>query len=238
MIDQSEVGALAAESFGAWTMVRADKAWAQKCVPHEPTRRFLTEVGLPVQARLFDLSPEFHTTPLDIVEFLRRPPYPETLTPEFIASYGRLIYLAFFPELGAFLDPDTGRVYTFIGWDVAHLLNSSVADFLYFLAYVEKHRSVDGVLVGDLETAACYEAGAAITAHLTAVDAAAFEDQGGIWGGLLDDGFALGTFDDWKWNKASVAHFLRIGVNPTALEPRRPLGFRVADPWAAGQSAG
>ena len=232
MVDLSEVGALAAESFGAWAMVRADAAWARRAVPHEPTRRMLTEVGLPIQTKLFDLSPEFGTGPLDMLEFHKRATYPETLTPEFVANCGRFIHLGYIPDLGAFLDPVTGRVYGFVGWDVPHQMNSGVAEFVYFHAYIEKHRRVDGVPLDGLDTGTGYEAAARIAAHLATIDAPAVENADGAWAGWLDDGFSIGLFGDWDWNRASVDYFLRLGVNPTILEPRRPLGRRVADPWA------
>lgn len=238
MVDQSVVRTLAAESFGAWAMVRADEAWAQESVPHEPTRELLTQVGLPVQSKMFDLSPEFLTAPLDMLEFHRRAPYPETLTPEFSANCGRFIHLGYIPDLGAFLDPDTGRVYGFVGWDVPYLLSSAVAEFVYFLAYLEKRSRVDGMPLDSLEARTGHEAVTEISTHLAAVDAAAFENPNSAWAGWLGDGFALGLFDDWSWNRASVDYFLRLGVNPTVLEPRRPLGRRVPDPWADASPTG
>lgn len=238
MVDLSEVAALAAESFGAWTMVRADEAWARRAVPHEPTRRMLTEVGLPIQTKLFDLSPEFGTRPLDMLEFHERATYPETLTAEFAASCGRFIRLGHIPDLGAFLDPVTGRVYGFAGWDVPRQMNGGVAEFVYFHAYIEKHRRVDGVPLGELETGTGYAAAARIAAHLATIDAAAVENADSAWSGWLDDGFGIGLFGDWDWNRAAVDYFLRLGLDPTVREPRRPLGRRVADPWAGAGPAG
>lgn len=237
MVDLSVAADLAAESFGDWTMVRADEAWARQSVPHEPTRRALTEVGLPLQAPLFDLSADFATAPLDMVEYHRRAPYPETLTAEFTAQYGRFVRLGFIPDLGAFLDPDTGQVHGFIGWDESYLLNSGVAEFVYFLAYIEKHRRLDGVLLAKLETRAGYDEAERICAHLATVDPAAFEDPDNVWTNWVGDGFAIGLFDDWAWHRASVDYFIEHGVNPTALEPRRPIDRTVAYPWSTGGGA-
>jgi hypothetical protein len=238
MVELPEVRALAAEAFGSWTRVRVDEDRARRTVPHEPTRRMLTEVGLPVQTNLFDLSPEFSTGPLDMVEFQKRARFPVTFTPEFVASRGHYLDLGFIPDNGAYLDPVTGKVYGFVGWDLPYLLNSGLAEFLYFHAYIEKHRRVDGVPLDDFDTDTGYEAAARIIAHLATIDAAAVQGEDSAWEGWLDDGFSIGLFTDWNWSQASVDHFLRLGVDPTALEPRRPLARRVANPWADASGAG
>lgn len=238
MVDLSEVAALAAEAFGAWTMARVDEDWARRTVPHEPTRRMLTEVGLPVQTILFDLSPEFSTGPLDIVESNRRSRWPQAFTPEFVANRGHFLDLGFIPDNGAYLDSSTGKVYGFLGWDDPFVMNVGLAEFLYFHAYVEKHRRVGGVPLDELETDAGYEAAARIITHLATIDAAAVQGGDSAWEGWLDDGFGIGLFSDWDWSQASVDYFLRLGVDATVLEPRRPLARRVANPWADASGAG
>src|SRR5690349_2999013 len=61
---QEVVRGLAAEAFGEWAMARVDPAWAGSAIDHEPTRLFLTEVGLPVQmASVFVLDDRFWGVP-------------------------------------------------------------------------------------------------------------------------------------------------------------------------------
>ena len=160
------------------------------------------------------------------------------LTPEFVVGCGHFLHLGFIPDLGAFLDPVSGKVYGFIGWDVPHQMNIGLAEFLYFHAYVEKHHRVDGVPLDELETDAGYEAAARIITHLATIDAVAVRGEDSAWEGWLDDGFSIGLFTDWNWSRASVDYFLRLGVDPTVLEPRRPLARRAANPWADASGAG
>ena len=129
-------------------------------------------------------------------------------------------------------------MYGFLGWDDPFVMNVGLAEFLYFHAYVEKHRRVGGVPLDELETDAGYEAAARIITHLATIDAAAVQGGDSAWEGWLDDGFGIGLFSDWDRSQASVDYFLRLGVDATVLEPRRPLARRVANPWADASGAG
>jgi hypothetical protein len=228
MPSHDEVRALMSRAFGDWTIRRPEPAWTAYAVADPDARGFLTDVGLPVQAlNLFSLDPAFGKAPVTLAGDLSALPPSAGVSARIVQDHGHLILLGSLPDLGAFLDPATGRVVSFVNWSTPpFLVNSGIAEFAYSLAYVEAHRRLNGVLLDDLETEDGYDAAAAIAVHLIGVDPPAFDDaEENIWPVWLDDGFAIGLFQDWPWDRYAVEDFLSHGIDPTGREPRRPL------PW-------
>ncbi|NUS16953.1 MAG: hypothetical protein HOY69_37085 [Streptomyces sp.] len=234
-MDQQTVRALAHEAFGEWTMVRADAGWAKGAVPHEPTRRFLVEVGLPVQTTLFDIDEAFHTSPLTLplVAAQRSTWWDE----ETVAQHSDGIALGREPNGGYFvLDPTSGRVDLVGDNGTAGFQSSDVAVFVYLLAYFETHRTLDGVPLDDVEPfEAAAEAAYEMLRHFSQVDPRAFEGvEAPPWdeaeGGELDlghawewmaDGFADGLYGDWTWSSEALDYFAAKGIDPSARKPLR-----------------
>lgn len=246
MLDPRDVASLAATAFGTWTLQTAGEEWAAQFVPHEPTRLFLTTIGLPVEALgLFTLEAEFETAPRALEDLLARQSteFPGSVDSRIRDDYGGLISLGDIADSGAYLDPHDGRVLSFVNWKSApYLLNSGVAEFVYFLAYVETHRRQDGVLLDDLPDDECYPAANRIVEHLAEVDRAAIVDpeapeDGTAWSNWVGDGFAIALFQDWPWDGA-INYFLRHGIDPTTREPRRPLPWHMSSwPKTVSESA-
>ncbi|WP_034267852.1 SUKH-4 family immunity protein [Actinospica robiniae] len=235
MPSHDEVRDLLFRAFGEWTIRRSEPAWATRAVADADARGFLTDVGLPVQAlNLFSLDPAFGEAPVTLADRLSDLPPSAGVSTTILDAYGQLIYLGSLPDLGAFLDPATGRVLSFVSWsDPPFVVNGGIAEFAYFLAYVETHRRANGVLLDDLETEEGYEAAAVVAAHLMGVDPAAFADADeNIWPVWMDDGFAIGLFQDWAWDHYAVEYFLSRGIDPTVREPSRPLPRRM-NGWPA-----
>jgi hypothetical protein len=228
MPSHDEVRELLSRAFGEWTIRRPEQGWATRAVADAGARSFLTDVGLPVQAlHLFSLDPAFGDAPATLADHLSGLAPSAGVSAKILDAYGRLIHLGSLPDLGAFLDPATGQVMSFVNWSTPpFLVNSGIAEFAYFLAYVETHRRANGVLLDDLETEDGYEAAAAIAVHLMGIDPAAFADADeNIWPVWMDDGFAIGLFQDWAWDQHAVEYFRGHGIDPTGREPSRPL------PW-------
>jgi len=226
MPSHDEVRGLLSRAFGDWTIRRPEPAWTARAVVDADARGFLTDVGLPVQAlNLFSLDPVFGTAPVTLADHLSDLPPSAGVSTQILDAYGHLIRLGSLPDLSAFLDPATGRVVSFVNWSTPpFLVNSAIAEFAYFLAYVEVHRRVNGVLLDEMEVEDGYDAAAAIAMHLMGIDPPAFADaEENIWPVWLDDGFAIGLFQDWEWDGDAVDYFLSRGIDPTGREPRRPL---------------
>lgn len=228
MPSHDEVRGLLSRAFGDWTIRRPEPAWTARAVADADARGFLTDLGLPVQAlNLFSLDPAFGAVPVTLADHLAALPPSAGVSTRIVDAYGHLILLGSLPDLGAFLDPATGRVVSFVNWATPpFLVNSGIAEFAYFLAYVEAHRRMNGVLLDDMDVDDGYDAAAAIAMHLMGVDPPAFADtEENIWPIWLDDAFAIGLFHDWPWDQNAVDYFLSHGIDPTAREPHRPL------PW-------
>ena len=124
--------------------------------------------------------------------------------------------------------------------------NSSVAHLAYFAAYFELHSKIDGRWLDeclgeslDEESDPAYAAASAIGRHFTEVDPAACRPpEDGFWAGVVEDGFASGLYSEWSWDRASVRYFLARGIDPTVLQPRRPLPKRIPNPWAGPSGPG
>lgn len=234
-LDQQTVRALAHEAFGAWTMVRADAAWAEAAVPHEPMRRFLVEVGVPVEMMLFAVEERFLRPAVTVAQLATEEP--DWWDAETVSGHEDAIALGEEPNGGWFVvDPRTGQV-DLIGDGGAESQSSSLAIFVYCLAYFEKHRRLDGVTLDRVEpfdTAA--EAGYELLRHFSQVDPAAFEgidapswadggrgelDTGHAWEWMAD-GFADGLYADWGWSDTSLRYFAQQGIDPAEREPLRP----------------
>lgn len=226
MLSHDEVRGTLARAFGEWTIRRPEQAGIAGVVSDADAHGFLADVGLPVQAlNLFSLDPAFCDAPATLADHLSALPPSAGVSAMILADYGQLIYLGDLPDLGAFLDPATGRVVSFVNWSTPpFLVNSGIAEFAYCLGYVETHRRVDGVLLDDLETEDGYAVAASIAAHLMGVDPLAFADSDeNIWPAWLDDGFAIGLFLDWAWDRNALEYFRCHGFDPTGREPSRPL---------------
>ena len=114
------------------------------------------------------------------------------------------------------------------------LYNSSVAHLAYFAAYFETHTRVDGVYLDELDdNDEAFEAAEGIGRHFVEVDPEACRPaENNLWQALVTDGFASGLYEEWSWGSSSVAYFFQRGIDPTARQPRRPLGRYVPNPWA------
>jgi hypothetical protein len=233
MVSNDQVRGEAVAVFGEWAMCRVEAAGVVEAIAHEPSRRFLAEVGVPLQGPFFELDADFLVRPKTFAEyaFERRvqPGEPGGVSLETLAAWGRQLLLGDSDSDAGelWLDPDTGAVRCFVtDWnDPPCLVNSGLAELVASVALVERQRFVDGVPLDDLqddEDEDPYEVLEAIVEQLAELDPPAFEccDMGALWAGWLDDPIASGGLD-WEWSPAA-AEFLRArGIEPTEREPRR-----------------
>lgn len=234
-LDLQEVRAQAHEAFGEWTMVRADAGWAKGAVAHEPTRRFLVEVGLPVETPLFTVDEDFHVRPLTLPAVARERSV--WWDDEILAAHSEGIVLGQEPIGGGcfVLDPRSGRV-DLLGDAGAAFQSSGLAVFVHLLAYFETHRTLDGVALDDVEpfevaAGAAYE----MLRHFSQADPQGFAgidappwdeaegdelDSGHAWEWIAD-GFADGLYADWTWSPDTLDYFAAQGIDPAARKPLR-----------------
>lgn len=226
MVERDTLQALLVRAFGDWTLCRVDADRARDAIAHQPTRTLLTEVGVPVQGPGFALDRSFSAgRPRTLADFVRARPGGDPGW-ESARTRGHLFVLGPLGDLGsALLDPATGQVLGFESSDAEPFpVNSGLGALLYCLAYVEVHRRVNGVLLDGLESEAGYAAAARIAGHLADIDPRAFADpEENVWRIWIEDGFAIGLFYDWRWERGAVDYFLAHGIDPTTREPYRPL---------------
>lgn len=225
MAGRDTLQSLLVHAFGDWTMCQAKAEWVRDAIAHEPTRRILSEVGIPVQGPGFALDAGFRLGQVrTLANFVEAVPGGVDRSWAATREYGNLIALGSLNDLDiAFLDPSTGRVLGFETPDTEPFtINNGLEELLLCLAYVEVHRREDGTLLDDLEPEAGYAAAAEIAAYLATVDPPAFADRDeSAWQIWIEDGFATGLFQDWRWDSGVVEYFLARGIDPTRREPRR-----------------
>jgi hypothetical protein len=225
---------LTCKAFGEWTMVRTDAEWAATAVSHEQTRRMLVEVGLPVETNIFTTDDAFFVRPTTMGAWAID--HPDRWGSDGFAAYRDWIVLGREVNGGRFVvDPGSGRVDFLDGGD-GMLQSSTLAIFVYALAYFETRRRLDGVLLDDVEPMdLAFEANYETFRHLSLVDPPAFQgvnappwaeaqggelDLGHAWEWIAD-GFADGLFSDWTWSNKALRYFAARGIDPRTREPRR-----------------
>lgn len=208
MSELEELRTAAEAAFGAWALFRTEQGAAEQ-IPHEASRQFLAEVGLPLQASFFSLEPNLLTAP---------------------ESIGGLIKLGMAGDEDAWLDPGSGEVVCFFPGRKGGrcLINSSLPMLLRFLTCIEQHRRHEGVqledLPGDDGLDLAHELLEAMVERLKTLDPPAFEMYGdySAWSGWLDDPFAWGGLA-WQWESWSVEFLRQRGIDPAEHEPRRAI---------------
>ena len=221
-LDQQVVQKLADEAFGRWAMVRASEEWLSTCgITHEPTLRFLREVGLPVRGSIYD-NGTLLTRPAEVVD--------------------GFVDIGFSANCEIIrVNRETGAVYGFWISDAPCLYSSSVAHLVYFAAYWEVHAKVDGVWLDELDPPEDdedlpYNLAEAMGRHFAEMDPAANAkadgEEEGLWEYIVSDGFAAGLYSEWTWDGDSVRYFEACGINPLAMTPRHELSDHVPNPWA------
>ena len=240
MLDQSLVLPLVEVAFGRWAMVVPDEEWLRRAaIDHEPTLEFLRTIGLPLQCPIWSAEPALTEPPETLSDLLSRPDAREEPDPEFLARYGGLVWIGYgAADEAVYLDPHTGIVHGLADYASAPFVyNSSVSHVVYFAAYFEIHRKIDGLtlddMVGEDLADEAFAAAEAISSHFAEIDPAACEPpDDNLWTDVLVDGFAAGIFLEWAWDRSSVEYFVSRGINPTVLQPRRPLEKYVINPWS------
>ena len=146
MLETEDVRELVWRAFGEWALRKVDPEWAAERIAHEPTRRLVTELGLPVQ------GPAYYS--LSLHEDRRYPTIreyfaandPGVLETRTGTEFGHFLYFADINGEDVHLDPESGRLYWLLGRHEsvkAVLVNSGVAEFLFFLAQIEINRGVE-----------------------------------------------------------------------------------------------
>ncbi|WP_405791772.1 SUKH-4 family immunity protein [Streptomyces sp. NBC_01506] len=138
-------GLLPAE-FGARQVVRFDPAALPAALVHEPTRRFLLETGLPVDASMFTLFRE-EPVLLTLARYRERngpaegepDDYPEGMAvpPDRLFSLGWLIH-----DTEVVIDGHTGRIHGWTGGRL-HPLNADISTLAFSLWILERERTLD-----------------------------------------------------------------------------------------------
>ncbi|WP_369184723.1 SUKH-4 family immunity protein [Streptomyces sp. Y1] len=240
-METEDVAELARRAFGEWALRKVAPEWAAARIGHEPTRRLVTELGLPPQ------GPGFFS--LDLHEDQRRPTVrerfedlaPGSLGTRLCTEFGHYLYLGDFNGEDILLDPESGRLYWFRGphENVERILvNSGVAEFLTFLARIELHRIVDGRPFEEFREGTDEEYATALRSVLKGVifgvrevDRAVFPPKGDDDGfesfwypWLIDHADEDQAFDSWAWNRHSAEYFAARGIHDLATrEPRHPV---------------
>jgi len=203
----------------------------------------LVEVGVPIQTNIFTAEEAYFVTPtlptvLTTVGVAAEEA-PDWLSSDKLAEYRDWILLGSEANSLEFVvDPKSGRV-DFIGDNGGEFQSSSLAIFVYSLAYFETHRRLDGVVLDFVEPdELAFEANYEMLRHLSLVDPPAFEGVNAppyaeAEGGELDldhawewiaDGFADCLFRDWAWSPDALRYFAERGIDPQTREPRRTKG--------------
>ncbi|NUR57496.1 MAG: hypothetical protein HOV87_02110 [Catenulispora sp.] len=244
MLETEDVRELVWRAFGEWALRKVDPEWAAERITHEPTRRLVTELGLPLQ------GPAYYS--LILHEDQRYPTVreyfaankPEVLETRTCTEFGHYLFFADVNGEDIYLAPESGRLYSLEGLHDSVkpvLVNSGVGEFLTFLAQIELNRAnapLEDLRDGDEETGeADYDRALrsildGIVAGVRDVDPDAFpsdpdNDEGleTFWYPWLlkwaDDDFA---FDPWSWNRHSAEYFAAHGIDDLAeREPRHPV---------------
>ncbi|MFJ9692839.1 SUKH-4 family immunity protein [Kitasatospora sp. NPDC101183] len=194
----------AVTAFGDWAMCRLESAEVGGGIGHEPTRRFLEEVGVPLRAPFFQFD----------VEFLDRPVVLGEYASEAAGEWGRLLRIGHSADSESlWLDPESGVVRCFpLGWEkVPSVVNGGVAELVTFLAEIERQRFHKGVPLDELEDdELAYELLEEMTEQLMDLDPAAFEGES-PWGGWLDDPLAWGGLE-WEWDSEAEEFLKERGI--------------------------
>ncbi|MGA5818055.1 SUKH-4 family immunity protein [Kitasatospora sp. NPDC094028] len=243
-METEDVRELTRRAFGEWALRRVDPGWAAERIAHEPTRRLVTELGLPVQGPGF-FSPHLHEdrhwpTIRERFEACA----PESLGTRLCTEFGHYLYFCDFNGEDIHLDPESGRLYWFRGLhDTVErlLVNSGVAEFLTFLALIEIHRVVDGRPFEDFREGTEEEYATALRSVLKGVvfgvrdvDRAVFPPRGAAEGAerfesfwhpwLIEYADDDQAFDSWAWDRHSAEYFAARGIHDLAdREPRHPV---------------
>ncbi|NUP48514.1 MAG: hypothetical protein HOW97_14575 [Catenulispora sp.] len=243
MVELEDVRELAGRAFGEWALRKLDPEWTTERISHEPTRRLVTELGLPIQGPAHYSLMMSEDSRWPTVRDFFADNRPEVLETRMCTEFGHYLFFADLNGENVFLDPESGGVYWFPGpHETAKnvLVNSGVAEFLTFLAQIEINRvtePIEALRDSDEDVEEEYDRALrsildGIVNGVRNVDPAAFpadpEDDGGLdtfwypwllkWG---DDDFA---FDSWSWNRHAAEYFAAHGIDDLAeREPRHPV---------------
>ncbi|MFC5185839.1 SUKH-4 family immunity protein [Actinomadura harenae] len=223
MLSDDEVREQAIAAFGDWALCQVEEQAVLAAIAHEPTRRFLAEVGLPVQASFFSLDTDFLVRPSSFPEHVADGDHAPVKA---LAEWGHLLIIGDSGAETLWLDPNSGAVLVFItGWDDPPcLVNSTLSHYVAALAHIEQQRFIDGIPLEDLEDSEpAYDRLEEIVEHLKQSDPSAFDDceHGAPWDGWLDDPLAWGGLD-WKWEEHAMEYFRARGIDPTTRTPHHP----------------
>ncbi|MEW2285363.1 SUKH-4 family immunity protein [Streptomyces sp. NPDC047841] len=139
------------QQFGHGRVLRFEEVDFPKTLTHEPTRRFLSETGLPEKAVLFHADTDVPLPTLREYFTQERPEYPLAELP---AHCDHLIRLGHLPEdTSLVVDGRTGAVLTFSEPEAAlHPLNSDVSTLAVTLWLIHHERTIDAHLGHELST--------------------------------------------------------------------------------------
>ncbi|MEV5571673.1 SUKH-4 family immunity protein [Spirillospora sp. NPDC052269] len=225
MLSDDEIRTQAVAAFGDWTLCRVEEQAVLSTIAHEPTRRFLAEVGLPVQGPFFEFDTDFLVRPSTFRE-QAADDEPGGQRAKMLAEWGHLLDIGDSGDEDLWLDPNSGAVHVFIfGWDAPPcLVNSTLSQYVAALALIERQRFIDGVPLEELDDDdSAYDRLEAIVEQLEESDPSAFDacEHGAPWSGWLDDPIASGGLD-WEWSEEALDYFRARGIDPAEREPRRP----------------
>lgn len=245
MLELEDVRGLVWRAFGEWALYKFDPDWAAERIAHEPTRRLVTELGLPIQGPAdYSLEMREDRPWITVRDYFADPRHNNAVLDTPVGTeYGHFLVFANLNAQTIYLDPESGRLYGFLGpYEVGQLVlvNSGLAEFLTFLAQIEINRvtePLEELRDSDEDNEEEYESALqsildGIVGGVRNVDPAAFppdpDNDGGLetfWYPWLlkwaDDDFA---FDPWDWNRHSAEHFAAQGIDDLAeREPRHPV---------------
>ena len=240
MLEVEDVRELVWRAFGEWALHKIDPEWAAERIAHEPTRRLVTELGLPIQ------GPAYYS--LSLREDRRYPTIreyfaannPDVLETRTCTEFGHFLYFADINGEDVHLDPESGRLYWLLGRHEtvkAVPVNSGVGEFLFFLAQIEINRVVDGLPFEIFRKGGEEEYARALRTVLKGVifavrdvDRAVVpppgdEDFQSFWfPWLIEHADEDLAFDSWSWDRRSVEYFTARGIHDLAeREPRHPV---------------
>ncbi|MFF3914958.1 SUKH-4 family immunity protein [Streptomyces sp. NPDC001852] len=158
------------QEFGQGRVVRFEEVDFPATLTHEPTRRFLSETGLPEEAVLFHTDTD---VPLPTLrEYVTEECADTYAWGELPAHADHLIRLGRLTEGNSLLiDGRTGAVLTFSEPEAAlHPLNTDVSTLAFTLWLLHHERTIDEHLGNELTTAAYDQLAAAMLHTLSSVD--------------------------------------------------------------------
>jgi hypothetical protein len=241
MLETEDVREMAWRAFGEWALHKVDPKWAAERIAHEPARRLLTDLGLPVQGpAYFSLSLREDGTYAAVRDYFAAHS-PEVLQTRLCTEFGHYLILGELNGEDIVLDPESGRLYWLRGPHESVeriLVNSGVAEFLAFLSQIEIHRVVDGHPFEIYREGSEEEYAEALRAVLKGIifgvkeldrpvfpprdNPEGFESFWYPW--LIEHADEDLAFDSWNWGRVADDYFAARGIRDLEqLTPRHPV---------------